>query len=107
VVIRTLSADGADMGRRTASRWRNTFSRAWNARFRPASRYDPAAFYENLLQQIDRPTLVLENKVLYAKNVSSEAPQGFRWEHTDEQFPCTRLCPPPPRTSRSFVTEGC
>ena len=56
-------------------------------------RYDPAAFYENLLQQIDRPTLVLENKVLYAKNVSSEAPQGFRWEHTDEQFPCTRLCP--------------
>ena len=56
-------------------------------------RYDPAIFYERLLQSVDHPTIVLENKVLYGKTISVEAPQGFRWEHTDEAFPCTRLRP--------------
>jgi len=56
-------------------------------------RYDPALFYERLLQSIDRPTIVLENKVLYGKTISVEAPSGFLWEHTDELFPCTRLRP--------------
>ena len=56
-------------------------------------RYDPAIFYERLLQSIDRPTIVLENKVLYGKTISVEAPAGFMWEHTDQLFPCTRLRP--------------
>ncbi len=56
-------------------------------------RYDPAIVYERLLQTIDRPTIVLENKVMYGKMVSLESPQGFRWEHTEELFPCTRLRP--------------
>ena len=56
-------------------------------------RYDPAIFYERLLQSVDRPTIVLENKVLYGKTISVEAPAGFVWEHTDELFPCTRLRP--------------
>jgi len=56
-------------------------------------RYDPAIFYQRLLQSIDRPTIVLENKVLYGKTISVEAPAGFVLEHTDELFPCTRLRP--------------
>jgi 2-oxoisovalerate dehydrogenase E1 component len=56
-------------------------------------RYDPAIFYERLLASIDRPTIVLENKVLYGKTVSLESPAGFSWEYTGELFPCTRLRP--------------
>lgn len=56
-------------------------------------RYDPALVYESLFETIDRPTLVIENKVLYGRPLSTQAPAGYQWEHTAEVFPCTRLRP--------------
>jgi 2-oxoisovalerate dehydrogenase E1 component len=69
-------------------------------------RYDPAIFYERLLRTIDRPTIVLENKVLYGKTVSLESPQGFLWEHSEELFPCTRLRPGVPPEVTIVVYGG-
>jgi 2-oxoisovalerate dehydrogenase E1 component len=54
-------------------------------------RHDPAAVYEKLFAAADLPTLVIENKTLYGQRVSSEAPEGFSWWHTDEQFPTSYL----------------
>jgi 2-oxoisovalerate dehydrogenase E1 component len=56
-------------------------------------RYDPGVVYDRLLANIDRLTIVIENKRLYSMPVSHEAPLGFIWEHTDEPFPTSRLRP--------------
>lgn len=56
-------------------------------------RYDPALVYDNLFASIDRPTIVIENKVLYGARVSDQAPEGFVWECSDEQYPTLRLRP--------------
>jgi 2-oxoisovalerate dehydrogenase E1 component len=54
-------------------------------------RYDPYAVYRRLFATIDRPTLVIENKVLYAEYVTHKTIDGFWSEHTDEDFPTTRI----------------
>ena len=56
-------------------------------------RHDPGAIYDALFATIDRPTLVIENKLLYGTRVSDAAPEGFALEHSDEPFPTTRLRP--------------
>ncbi|MBI5210274.1 MAG: pyruvate dehydrogenase [Elusimicrobia bacterium] len=56
-------------------------------------RYDPGKVYDALLAGADRPTLVIEDKLLYGQRLSREAPAGFVWEHTDEPFPTSRLRP--------------
>ncbi|MEM9296247.1 MAG: transketolase C-terminal domain-containing protein, partial [Planctomycetota bacterium] len=56
-------------------------------------RIDPAAVYGPLFETIDRMTLVIENKLLYAKRLSGVAPGGWALEHSDELFPTTRLRP--------------
>lgn len=56
-------------------------------------RYDPALLYDRLFATVDRPTLVIENKILYGEFISDRAPDGFVWEHTDEDFPTSRLRP--------------
>jgi 2-oxoisovalerate dehydrogenase E1 component len=56
-------------------------------------RFDPAEVYDTLLRTVDRPSLVLENKLLYGTQVSAKSPPGFVLEHTDELFPTTRLRP--------------
>jgi len=56
-------------------------------------RCDPGALYDTLLATIDRPTLVVENKLLYGERFSRPAPQGFAWETSDERFPTVRLRP--------------
>jgi 2-oxoisovalerate dehydrogenase E1 component len=56
-------------------------------------RYDPALVYERLFATIDRPTLVLEHKLLYGEYISDRAPDGFTWEHTEDDFPTSRLRP--------------
>jgi 2-oxoisovalerate dehydrogenase E1 component len=56
-------------------------------------RYSPEHLYKNLFKQIDVPTLVIENKVLYSKFISSEAPNGFNLLSTDETFPIVNLKP--------------
>jgi 2-oxoisovalerate dehydrogenase E1 component len=57
------------------------------------ARYDPGLVYDNLFATIDRPTLVVENKLLYGVRVGGEAPAGFVYEHTADLFPTTRLRP--------------
>jgi 2-oxoisovalerate dehydrogenase E1 component len=56
-------------------------------------RYDPAAVYEQLFATIDRPTLVIENKLLYGMRASDRVADGFVLEHTADLFPTTRLRP--------------
>ena len=57
------------------------------------ARYDPGLVYDTLFATIDRPTLVIENKLLYGARVSDQVPAGFVLEHTAELFPTTRLRP--------------
>jgi 2-oxoisovalerate dehydrogenase E1 component len=56
-------------------------------------RYSPAMMYKDLFRTVDRPTLVIENKLLYGQNISSEAPPGYDLLFTDEIFPTARLRP--------------
>jgi 2-oxoisovalerate dehydrogenase E1 component len=60
------------------------------------ARYDPGRIYDELFASIDRPTLVIENKLLYGSRVSDTVPTGFVLEHSDERFPTTRLRPEGP-----------
>jgi pyruvate/2-oxoglutarate/acetoin dehydrogenase E1 component len=57
------------------------------------ARYDPGLVYDTLFATVDRPTLVIENKLLYGIRVSDHAPAGFVLEHTDDLFPTTRVRP--------------
>ena len=56
-------------------------------------RIHPATIYDRLFDMIDRLTLVIENKLMYARRLSPEVPDGFVLEHSDEPFPTTRLRP--------------
>ncbi len=56
-------------------------------------RYDPFALYASLFSLIDRPTVVIENKLLYGVRVGEDVLAGFFLEHTDDAFPTTRLRP--------------
>ena len=57
------------------------------------TRYDPGLVYDEVLSSIDRPTLVIENKLLYGLRVTDRVPSGFVLEHSQEQFPTTRIRP--------------
>jgi 2-oxoisovalerate dehydrogenase E1 component len=56
-------------------------------------RDDPAVLYDTLFATIDRPTIVVENKLLYGWRCSATVPEGFVLEQTDELFPTTRIRP--------------
>jgi 2-oxoisovalerate dehydrogenase E1 component len=56
-------------------------------------RYDPTLLYDRLFATVEGPTLVIENKILYGEHLSDSAPVGFVWEHTDDDFPVSRLRP--------------
>jgi 2-oxoisovalerate dehydrogenase E1 component len=55
------------------------------------NRYDPHAIYHSLFNTLDRPTLVIENKTLYGDYVTHATIPGFWCEHTEEDFPTTRI----------------
>lgn len=55
------------------------------------NRYDPALLYESLLKNVDKPTLVIENKVLYGEKVSAEALDGYKWFHSSHPFPISYM----------------
>jgi 2-oxoisovalerate dehydrogenase E1 component len=57
------------------------------------ARFDPGELYDRLFATIDRPTIVIENKLLYGQRVCDAMPDGFALEHTDGPFPTTRLRP--------------
>ncbi|HVH50129.1 MAG TPA: pyruvate dehydrogenase, partial [Candidatus Bathyarchaeia archaeon] len=54
-------------------------------------RYDPGAIYDRLFASIDRPTVVIENKLMYAARLGAPVAEGFVLEHSDERYPTTRL----------------
>jgi len=56
-------------------------------------RYDPGRVYDQVFESIDRPTIIIENKSLYGNRVADAAPDGWILEHSDEQFPATRIRP--------------
>lgn len=56
-------------------------------------RFSPAETYRALFATIDRPTLVVENKLLYGQSCSSEPPPGFTLVYSKEEFPTARLRP--------------
>jgi len=56
-------------------------------------RLPPHTVYERLFATLDRPTLMIENKVLYGQPVSADPPPGYVLEVTDEPFPWVRLRP--------------
>jgi 2-oxoisovalerate dehydrogenase E1 component len=56
-------------------------------------RIDPGVLYDNLFSTIDRPTLVVENKLLYGSRFSQPVPQGFVLETSAERYPTVRLRP--------------
>jgi 2-oxoisovalerate dehydrogenase E1 component len=56
-------------------------------------RYSPALLYKDLFATVDKPTLVVENKMLYGQNVTPEPPPGYDLLFTDETFPTARLKP--------------
>ena len=56
-------------------------------------RFPAAELYRRLFTSLDRPTLVVENKILYAKRLSSEPPPGYTLAATNERYPVVRLSP--------------
>ena len=57
------------------------------------SRIDPGLIYDRLFATNDRPTIVIENKLLYGMRLREKMPPGFAVEHSDERFPTTRVRP--------------
>jgi 2-oxoisovalerate dehydrogenase E1 component len=56
-------------------------------------RFDPGIIYDRLFENIDRPVLVVENKLLYAVRAQDTVEEGFVLEHSDDLFPTTRIRP--------------
>jgi 2-oxoisovalerate dehydrogenase E1 component len=56
-------------------------------------RYDPGELYDKVFATVDRPHIVIENKLSYASRLDAPVKAGFTLEHSDEQFPTTRLRP--------------
>jgi 2-oxoisovalerate dehydrogenase E1 component len=54
-------------------------------------RFDPHLVYDKLFATIDRPTIVIENKIMYGEWVSHQTVSGFWAEHSNEDFPTTRI----------------
>ena len=44
-------------------------------------RHDPGRIYDTLFADVDRPTIVIENKLLYGMRAARPAPEGFVLEH--------------------------
>ena len=56
-------------------------------------RYSPALLYGTLLESNDRPTIVIENKIMYGRMTSPVMPDGFVLEASSDTFPTVRLRP--------------
>lgn len=55
------------------------------------NRYDPALLYETLLETVDCPTLVIENKVMYGEKANADAVPGYKWFHSRHRFPISYM----------------
>jgi len=59
-------------------------------------RYPPDRLYHTLFETIDRPTVVIENKLLYGRTASARPLPGYELVANDEPFPVVRLRPAVP-----------
>ncbi|HZU86777.1 MAG TPA: thiamine pyrophosphate-dependent enzyme [Anaerolineaceae bacterium] len=57
------------------------------------NRCSPLDTYTALFADLDGPTLVIENKVLYTRFLQYEPPAGFQAWFSDERFPTLRIAP--------------
>lgn len=58
-------------------------------------RYCPYRLYRTLLAEIDRPTLVIENKQLYTERADAAVPEGWELRTGRGSFPTVTLSPHP------------
>jgi 2-oxoisovalerate dehydrogenase E1 component len=56
-------------------------------------RYPADRLYDSLFAMIDRPTMVVENKLLYGRTASATPPAGYELFANMDQFPTVRLRP--------------
>jgi 2-oxoisovalerate dehydrogenase E1 component len=70
------------------------------------NRWNPGMVYDRLFASIDRPTLVIEHKVLYAAQLDAPIAEGFALEHSTEPYPTTRLRPLAPPQVTVFCYGG-
>lgn len=56
-------------------------------------RVSPLRIYNALFEQINSPTLVIENKVLYTRFLNAELPAGFDVFLNNEAYPTVRISP--------------
>lgn len=55
------------------------------------NRFDPALLYGTLLADVDCPTLVIENKVMYGEKANADAVPGYKWFHSSHRFPISYM----------------
>lgn len=69
-------------------------------------RYSPWKLYRELLADNDRPTLVIENKMLYTQQADAEAPADFALSVNQALFPTVRLSPTEDTPTVTLVAYG-
>jgi 2-oxoisovalerate dehydrogenase E1 component len=69
-------------------------------------RCDPGAVYDRLFATIDRPTIVIENKLLYTAHLDAAVPPGFRLEQDGDPYPATRMRADEPAQVTVFCYGG-
>lgn len=70
------------------------------------SRISPEMIYDRLFQNIQGPTLVIENKILYTRPLQTEAPIGFTHQWSNEEFPTVRINSPEGTAEVTIVCYG-
>ena len=56
-------------------------------------RISPARVYGAIFAEVEHPTLVIENKILYTRSLNRRPLSGFVLEATDDGFPTLRISP--------------
>jgi 2-oxoisovalerate dehydrogenase E1 component len=69
-------------------------------------RYSPALLYRSLLDSNDRPTIAIENKIMYGRMTSATPPDGFVVEASRDVFPTVRVRPCEGNAEVTIVAYG-
>lgn len=72
----------------------------------PNSRICNASFYRGLARALDRPVLVVENKLLYTRFNDRELPPGYEVEVEGDSCPTLRLSPRGKKADLTFLCYG-
>ncbi len=69
-------------------------------------RYSPHQLYRDLIETVDRPTLVIEGKTLYGQQASDRVEPGFVLERGPGRFPAVRIRPALDAAELTIVAYG-